>query len=699
MEDNSDRLLIAQLGLDVDYEWARLPSALRRGLVGYSGLIQQDPSIISWSEYLKMVSDETASHLNGAFTLETVARAQLTLWVAEQVRVAARRIGRLRRVSLVTPRVVEANPKWRSKEEFRDDPLNDLRTHMAREASRNASLVQGIRRRFDTFTRITFLAATGEQSFTSEFHHATHAQLKEGGLGWFGRVAVHALLPLHWATRNLVEQLVNVSLLRWRAEVRELRARLNGLVRRHFAAEGTNRIRYIELYADKPLTAFLEYDEHSAVRMVQVYRGKHEQRPGTTKDCSSIIYYAGGKVTRKVERANNVVIKSIFYEFEAHSVLPRRKHVYRGDHATLADAPQAQLLGVFQHDERGKETSAVLYRDRAGERVALPVTYQVDADLLNPYPDSAIFDELADDRGVTSRVQLFWHDGSPHLSHIDTFTKEGKHIRTYVSAHLSQRKYASFDLTTAKTCTVHCVTPRVIEHDTWALLKANEDCSTFYCDDLTQRIPGTSSSGGTLGRKTEFFAHPLDTRNARLALWRAWREGQLEAVFARMMDERLLREDDRLTPYWRARTLGRTAAALEFLDKRHFELAPKIEIDNMRPDVRSHLLLRMPDLLIFGEGGASQEVRVQDLSEVLAQRMHTSETQMLDVAGVDSGTWPADGGGVANCRRDLIDRIPGLRWHQFSEIGTPMKTIIYQAEMNVQQLVLIPLWGTELGKN
>ncbi len=70
---------------------------------------------------------------------------------------------------------------------------------------------------------------------------------------------------------------------------------------------------FFKLYADKPLTAFLEYDEHSAVRMVQVYRGKHEQRPGTTKDCSSIIYYAGGKVTRKVERANNAVTKSIFY--------------------------------------------------------------------------------------------------------------------------------------------------------------------------------------------------------------------------------------------------------------------------------------------------------------------------------------------------------------------------------------------------
>jgi hypothetical protein len=77
--------------------------------------------------------------------------------------------------------------------------------------------------------------------------------------------------------------------------------------------------------------------------------------------------------------------------------------------------------------------------------------------------------------------------------------------------------------------------------------------------------------------------------------------------------------------------------------------------------------------------------------------MHNSSTQMLDVAGVDSGTWPADGGGVANCRRDLIDRIPGLRWYQFSEIGTPMKTIMYQVEMNVQQLVLIPLWGTDLG--
>ena len=94
--------------------------------------------------------------------------------------------------------------------------------------------------------------------------------------------------------------------------------------------------------------------------------------------------------------------------------------------------------------------------------------------------------------------------------------------------------------------------------------------------------------------------------------------------------------------------------------------------------------------------------------------------QPLHVCGLDSGTWPvrqlskfafsshltslffsllqADGGGVASCRRDLVDRIGTLRWDQISEIGNPMKVATYNIEENVSSLCMVPLWGSVRGR-
>ena len=41
----------------------------------------------------------------------------------------------------------------------------------------------------------------------------------------------------------------------------------------------------------------------------------------------------------------------------------------------------------------------------------------------------------------------------------------------------------------------------------------------------------------------------------------------------------------------------------------------------------------------------------------------------LKVMGLDSGTWPMDGGGVASCRRDVVNRIDGIDWEMVSETG------------------------------
>ena len=58
-----------------------------------------------------------------------------------------------------------------------------------------------------------------------------------------------------------------------------------------------------------------------------------------------------------------------------------------------------------------------------------------------------------------------------------------------------------------------------------------------------------------------------------------------------------------------------------------------------------------------------------------------------------------DGGGVASCRRDLVDRLHSIRWEMIAELGNEERVIsnAYQVEHNVLSLKLVPLWGNTLG--
>lgn len=201
-------------------------------------------------------------------------------------------------------------------------------------------------------------------------------------------------------------------------------------------------------------------------------------------------------------------------------------------------------------------------------------------------------------------------------------------------------------------------------------------------------------------------------------------------MIARQWDEFLLRNEPLMASYWRWRNLCIMDRAQGALVNNHTEVMAKIHFDSGRPDIRSHLILRTSDLLLFAQGGGSKEVsldpedKASDLelsvleSQTLAvyalsllphthtnaytahttqhtdtnKRAHTHIASPLASLGLDSGTWPADGGGVASCRRDLIDHVHGIAWHQQSEIGNPMKLFLYATELHVHSLSLIPLW-------
>ena len=45
----------------------------------------------------------------------------------------------------------------------------------------------------------------------------------------------------------------------------------------------------------------------------------------------------------------------------------------------------------------------------------------------------------------------------------------------------------------------------------------------------------------------------------------------------------------------------------------------------------------------------------------------------LNVVGMDTGTWPMDGGGVASCRELVLDYVEDINWKVNAEIGNDYK--------------------------
>jgi len=197
-----------------------------------------------------------------------------------------------------------------------------------------------------------------------------------------------------------------------------------------------------------------------------------------------------------------------------------------------------------------------------------------------------------------------------------------------------------------------------------------------------------------------YYTQPLSISLARMMLWTLWRTRvkgaqNLEAVHARMLDEQLLRGAPALRQYWRERDHGNLHGAHEVLERNHDAVVAAMYFPDDK-SFRSHLHLRLSDLEACSTGGdASLLVAQSDLKSLTRLSGH----KLMQAVGLDSGTWPMDGGGVASCRRDLVDRIKTVRWHMQAEIGHELRSIkaAYQVERNVLSMQYVPLWGHNFG--
>jgi glycosyltransferase involved in cell wall biosynthesis len=184
-----------------------------------------------------------------------------------------------------------------------------------------------------------------------------------------------------------------------------------------------------------------------------------------------------------------------------------------------------------------------------------------------------------------------------------------------------------------------------------------------------------------------YFSSKYSTSLRRQELWTYWRANKIEGVFARILDEHLLREEKVLQKYWEYRDHGEKDKAVESLTKvKH--ILDVILVVTDRPTTRTNMHLKYSDLEILGTGGDGTEVGRQSETE--------QDQTILSVMNLDSGTWPTGGGGVGSCRRDLIDYLEHIRWHALVEIGSAEAVQRdYQIERNIASITYLPLWDVD----
>jgi len=166
-------------------------------------------------------------------------------------------------------------------------------------------------------------------------------------------------------------------------------------------------------------------------------------------------------------------------------------------------------------------------------------------------------------------------------------------------------------------------------------------------------------------------------KKLRSLLWNTWRQTNIiDGCNAMLMDEEILRKVPELKMYWKKRDIGNLNDANLVLRAANIDNFSNI----------SHLALGYSDLQIGSFGGT-------------AIRRKDDDGEGINVIGIDSGTWPMDGGGVASCRRDLVDRMEGVNWHMIVEIGNDNRMVSssYQVEKNVDSLNYVSLWSDNLG--
>jgi hypothetical protein len=174
-------------------------------------------------------------------------------------------------------------------------------------------------------------------------------------------------------------------------------------------------------------------------------------------------------------------------------------------------------------------------------------------------------------------------------------------------------------------------TPPLVLYDYLDVLTKPEHVS-FLDDNPLLSFNSVNSNAITrwLGLYTRKY--PFSTSQARSRLWKAWKHDPgFDGIIVRWLDERLLRRDPVLRPYWRKRDSGFLDAAEAYLDQNRDAVMASVDLDNTISSW-TPLAMKINDLYSFGQGGdACSRTRSNDTED---------DEAALHVIAIDTGTWP-----------------------------------------------------------
>jgi hypothetical protein len=177
-------------------------------------------------------------------------------------------------------------------------------------------------------------------------------------------------------------------------------------------------------------------------------------------------------------------------------------------------------------------------------------------------------------------------------------------------------------------------TPPLILYDHLGVLTKPKHVS--FLDD-NPLFSFTSVKSNAITRRLGLYSrkYPVSTSQARSRLWKAWKDDSgFDGVVVRWLDERLLRRDPILRPYWRKRDVGYLDAAEAYLDENRDAVLASIDLDHTISSW-TPLAMKINDLYSFGQGGdACSRTRSN------ATREQDDDGAALHVIAVDTGTWP-----------------------------------------------------------
>ena len=201
-------------------------------------------------------------------------------------------------------------------------------------------------------------------------------------------------------------------------------------------------------------------------------------------------------------------------------------------------------------------------------------------------------------------------------------------------------------------------TPPIIQWDHLGVLKKPAKFSFLKDDPLISfKTLRSQAVLRWLGLNTHHIQ--VSTSRARSRLWKAWKDTPgFDGVMVRWLDERLLRRDPMLRPYWRKRDRGDLKSAEAFLNNNADGIMASVDLENSISGW-APLAIKMADLHSFGQGG--------DANSRSRSKALEFDNDELQVLAVDSGTWPNEGGGVSACRRDMINNLRSVNWHMIAE--------------------------------